>query len=67
MTEWMIYGVSGYTGRLCAEEAVLRGMRPVVAGRNRPGGVAALVGPPGNAALRDTDCSILVCEPHNVL
>ncbi|MDN4517831.1 MULTISPECIES: universal stress protein [Mycolicibacterium] len=39
----------------------------VVAGRNRPGGVAALVGPPGNAALRDTDCSILVCEPHNVL
>ncbi|MGP4057373.1 universal stress protein [Mycobacterium sp. 4D054] len=39
----------------------------VVAARNRPGGVAALVGPPGNAALRDTDCSILVCEPHNAL
>lgn len=35
MTEWMIYGVNGYTGRLCAEEAVARGMRPVVAGRSR--------------------------------
>ena len=39
----------------------------VVAGRGRAGGVAALVGPPGNAALRDSDCSILVCEPHNAL
>ncbi|HNY88078.1 MAG TPA: hypothetical protein PKN23_16375, partial [Candidatus Hydrogenedentes bacterium] len=41
MTEWMIYGVSGYTGRLCAEEAVSRGMRPVVAGRGRYGVEAA--------------------------
>ena len=39
----------------------------VVAGRNRPGGVAALVGPPGNAAHPGPDCSILVCEPHNAL
>ncbi|MDZ4267894.1 MAG: universal stress protein [Mycobacterium sp.] len=39
----------------------------LVAGRGRPGGVGALVGAPGNAALRDTDCSILVCEPHNAL
>ena len=39
----------------------------VVIGRDRPGGVAALVGAPGNAALRDTDCSILVCEPPNAL
>lgn len=39
----------------------------VVTGRDRPGGVAALVGAPGNAALRDTDCSILVCEPPNAL
>lgn len=37
----------------------------LVSGRDRPGGVAALVGAPGNAALRDTDCSILVCAtPH---
>lgn len=39
----------------------------IVAGRGRPGGVSALVGAPGNTALRDTDCSILVCEPHNAL
>jgi short subunit dehydrogenase-like uncharacterized protein len=30
----MIYGANGYTGRLAAEEAVRRGMRPVLAGRN---------------------------------
>lgn len=31
---WMIYGANGYTGRLVAEEAVRRGMTPVLAGRN---------------------------------
>ena len=30
---WMIYGANGYTGALCAEEAVKRGLRPVLAGR----------------------------------
>ncbi|MDY6995804.1 MAG: universal stress protein [Actinomycetota bacterium] len=39
----------------------------VVTGRERPGGIAQLVNAPGNTALRDTDCSILVCEPHNAL
>ena len=39
----------------------------VVVGRDRPGGVGALLGPLGNTALRDTDCSILVCEPRNAL
>ena len=39
----------------------------VVTGRRRPGGLAALVGAPGNAALRDTDCTILVCGPHTAL
>lgn len=29
----MIYGANGYTGALCAEEAVRRGMKPVLAGR----------------------------------
>jgi short subunit dehydrogenase-like uncharacterized protein len=33
--KWMIYGANGYTGRLTALEAVRRGMRPVLAGRNR--------------------------------
>ena len=39
----------------------------LVTGRGRPGGVTPLVNAPGNAALRDTDCSILVCEAHNAL
>jgi len=30
----MVYGANGYTGRLIVEEAVRRGLRPVVAGRN---------------------------------
>jgi short subunit dehydrogenase-like uncharacterized protein len=33
--EWMIYGANGYTGRLILAEAVQRGHRPIVAGRNR--------------------------------
>ena len=30
----LIYGANGYTGELVAEEAVRRGMRPILAGRN---------------------------------
>ena len=32
---WMIYGASGYTGRLVTETAVARGLRPILAGRSR--------------------------------
>lgn len=32
---WMIYGANGYTGELIAREAVRRGERPLLAGRNR--------------------------------
>ena len=32
---WMLYGANGYTGRLIAEEATRRGMKPILAGRNR--------------------------------
>ncbi|MFD4640587.1 saccharopine dehydrogenase family protein [Lentzea sp. NPDC058436] len=31
---WMVYGANGYTGRLIAELAVLRGERPILAGRS---------------------------------
>jgi len=31
---WVIYGATGYTGRLIAEAAVKAGMRPILAGRN---------------------------------
>lgn len=34
-TQWMIYGANGYTGELIAGEAVRRGLKPVLAGRNR--------------------------------
>jgi short subunit dehydrogenase-like uncharacterized protein len=32
--DWLIYGANGYTGQLIAEEAVRRGLKPVLAGRN---------------------------------
>lgn len=38
---WMIYGATGYTGQLVAQEAVKRGHRPLLAGRN-PDKLAAL-------------------------
>lgn len=33
-TRWMIYGATGYTGRLIVEAAVARGHRPLLAGRS---------------------------------
>ncbi|MBZ0285844.1 MAG: saccharopine dehydrogenase NADP-binding domain-containing protein [Anaerolineae bacterium] len=34
MADWMIYGATGYTGVLVAEEAVRRGHKPLLAGRS---------------------------------
>jgi len=31
---WIIYGANGYTGELISREAVLRGLKPILAGRN---------------------------------
>ena len=39
--DWILYGVTGYTGRLVVEEAVRRGLRPTVAGRD-PDAVATV-------------------------
>jgi nucleotide-binding universal stress UspA family protein len=39
----------------------------VIVGRRRAHGVTEMVGPPCYAALRDTDCSVLVCDPVNSL
>jgi nucleotide-binding universal stress UspA family protein len=39
----------------------------LVVGHERPQGLAALVGPPGYAALHNAECSVLICEPQNVL
>jgi short subunit dehydrogenase-like uncharacterized protein len=33
--DWMIYGANGYTGQLMVEEAVRRGLRPVLGARSR--------------------------------
>lgn len=33
-TRWMLYGATGYTGELIAEEAVKRGLSPILAGRS---------------------------------
>jgi short subunit dehydrogenase-like uncharacterized protein len=46
----MIYGANGYTGRLIAREAVRRGLRPVLAGRNQAA-VTALAGELGCEAV----------------
>ena len=35
MSRLMIYGANGYTGRLIAREAARRGLKPLLAGRNR--------------------------------
>lgn len=35
MNRLMIYGANGYTGRLIAREAAKRGLKPMLAGRNR--------------------------------
>lgn len=34
-TPWMIYGANGFSGRLIAAEAKSRGLKPILAGRNR--------------------------------
>ncbi|RKZ99461.1 MAG: hypothetical protein DRQ47_11020, partial [Gammaproteobacteria bacterium] len=33
--KWLIYGATGYTGRLIATEAIKRGLSPVLAGRSK--------------------------------
>lgn len=35
MSQFMIYGANGYTGRLIAHAAAKRGLKPLLAGRNR--------------------------------
>lgn len=46
--DWMIYGANGYTGRLMVDEAVRRGLRPVLAGRSAAA-LREIAGPHGLA------------------
>jgi nucleotide-binding universal stress UspA family protein len=39
----------------------------LVVGHERTHGINALVGPPGYATLHNASCSVLICEPQNVL
>ncbi len=39
----------------------------LVVGHERSQGLSALLGPPGYAALHNAECSVLICEPQNVL
>jgi nucleotide-binding universal stress UspA family protein len=39
----------------------------VVVGRRRAHGVSQMIGPPSYAAMHDTDCSVIVCDPHGQL
>jgi nucleotide-binding universal stress UspA family protein len=39
----------------------------LVVGHERAQGINALVGPPGYAELHNASCSVLICEPQNVL
>ena len=36
-------------------------------GHERARGIKDLIGPPGYASLHETGCSVLICEPQNVL
>ena len=44
-----------------------RSIQLLVVGRERAHGITALVGPPNYAALHNADCSVLICEPQNIL
>jgi nucleotide-binding universal stress UspA family protein len=39
----------------------------LVVGHERRQGLTSLLGPPGYAALHNSDCSVMICEPQNVL
>ncbi|MGA9573813.1 MAG: saccharopine dehydrogenase NADP-binding domain-containing protein [Lysobacterales bacterium] len=48
--KWMIYGANGYTGQLIAREAKARGLKPILAGRNRES-IAAIAAETGFDSL----------------
>ena len=73
---WMLYGASGFTGRMIAEEAVRRGHQPILAGRsaerirplakslNLPWKAVDLTSPADlHAALHGVDAVLLAAGP----
>lgn len=61
MNNWMIYGANGYTGELIAREAKVRGLNPILAGRNEQA-ISALAEELG-CAYRVFDLS----DPHTII
>jgi len=57
---WMVYGATGYTGRLVVEHALSQGLRPVLAGRN-PHKVRELAGAHG------LECRVFGLEESHAL
>jgi nucleotide-binding universal stress UspA family protein len=57
--------VHGSTLNYFAKEA--GSIKLLVIGHERAHGIRELVGPPGYATLHQAGCSVLVCEPRNVL
>ncbi|HTI75265.1 MAG TPA: universal stress protein [Mycobacterium sp.] len=57
--------VNGSTLSFLAKNA--SSIQLLVVGHERTDGITALLGPPGYAALRNADCSVLICESQNVL
>jgi short subunit dehydrogenase-like uncharacterized protein len=53
---WLIYGANGYTGELIAREAVHRGLKPILAGRN-----AAQI----NALAKELSCEARIFTIEN--
>jgi short subunit dehydrogenase-like uncharacterized protein len=53
---WIIYGANGYTGELIAREAVQRGLKPILAGRN-----AAQI----NALAKELSCEARIFTIEN--
>ena len=58
--QFVIYGANGYTGALTAREAVARGLRPILAGRNSPqvAAVAQRLGLPHRIAALDDGAAL---------
>ncbi len=48
--KWLIYGANGYTGQLIARQALQRGLKPILAGRNNEG-IAAIAAETGFDSL----------------
>ena len=62
--KWMIYGANGYTGRLIVDEAIRRGLKPVLAGRSTD--VVAIASKNGLESKRNIHLELIEFIEKNV-